>query len=46
MQGRTVDKRISFGDLLEQELNATDDDVIELASLLSKNKYTISLLNR
>lgn len=42
MQGRTVDKRLSFGDLLEEKLNATDDDVIELASLLKVNKYTIA----
>ena len=30
MQGRTVDKRLKFGDLLEEKLNATEDDVIEL----------------
>ena len=42
MQGQTVDKRLNFGDLLNQKIDESLDDIRQLASLLKARKLTIA----
>ena len=44
MQEESIDQRISFSGILAQEVNASVDQSLELAALLSKKNMTISVI--